>query len=615
MKKTVPQSNKKVYNRKKDYGESKSSVNKLFMIPLMIIIGVIPFIVRYHTYNTGLSVFSWYSSEDSRFDFFLYYKQLYFLIVCSIMILLVIYGAYSNRKRIKYSSIFIPLGIYAVLALLSTIFSRYSSFGFKGVFEQFESVFVLLGYCLTVYYAFMFIETEADVTYIIRFFLYCVIVLGVLGLFQAIGHDFFSSEIGLRTILPKNMWSRAGDFEFKFGKNCTYLSMYNPNYVGVYTALTVPVFTCIALTVKDRKTKILNLIAVILLLICLYGSKSNAGVIGILAAAVFILIFMRKYIFRKPKIMIPVIVMGIATVLILVAVKWNAISGRFLSVLKPVKSETALTDIHTTKNYIVVKYKGNELHVAFTESGIGNVNFDIKDGNNQELTIINNPETSMFDIQDERFQNIHIKPTYYEEVLVTDIQIDGRDWEFIYSTQDKNYYYVNRFGKTDQIKTAESAIFTGYESFASGRGYLWSRTIPLLKDHIILGSGADTFIIEFPQDDYVNLYNYGFSEETVTKPHSFYLQMGVQTGVLSLLAFLVFYAMYFISSVYLYIKGQFENVFSQTGVAIFIGTVTFMITGISNDSCIAVTPVFWGLLGIGIAVNHKVSIIRKQDKA
>jgi hypothetical protein len=35
-----------------------------------------------------------------------------------------------------------------------------------------------------------------------------------------------------------------------------------------------------------------------------------------------------------------------------------------------------------------------------------------------------------------------------------------------------------------------------------------------------------------------------------------------------------------------------------------------MVVGISNDSSIAVAPVFWALIGIGIACNHHV----KKDK-
>ncbi len=609
-------SKKKISYVKKNVTNSEPKVNKLYMFPLMMLLGVIPFIVRYKSYKPRLSFNNWFFTDEYKFDFFLYYKQIFIIITCSIMLLMVIYKIYRDKKDISFSPILIPLSVYGILAFLSTVFSEHASFGFTGIYEQFESVFVLLGYCLIVYYAYLFIESEEDVKYIMKFFLYCVIILGVLGVFQATGHDFFSSDIGLRTILPRALWESAGDFEFKFGKYCSYLSFYNPNYVGVYVAMTAPIFVCICLMVKDKKIKILSLIAVIGLLISLYGSKSKAGIIGVLGAVILCIVFLRKYIFRKPKIVLPILAVGIVATTLVISMKWSTITERVTDVLKPVKTEATLTDIKTEED-ITITYKGNELHVANAPQEDGSISFSVTDGNNQEISLIQNTENNTFVLQDERFQNISINPYYYNNNLITDINIDGTQWLFIYNSQDKEYYYVNGYGRLDKIKMAESAIFTGYESFATGRGYLWSRTIPLLKDNIILGSGADTFILEFPQQDYVHMNNSGFGTELITKPHSYFLQIGVQTGVLSLVAFLVFYGMYFISSVYLYMKGKFDDVFSQVGVAIFIGTVGFMITGISNDSCIAVTPVFWTLLGIGIAANHKVKLMRKtirQDK-
>ena len=45
----------------------------------------------------------------------------------------------------------------------------------------------------------------------------------------------------------------------------------------------------------------------------------------------------------------------------------------------------------------------------------------------------------------------------------------------------------------------------------------------------------------------------------------------------------------------------------QTGVSIFIGTIAYLITGISNDSTITVAPIYWVLIGIGIALNYRLN--------
>ena len=138
-----------------------------------------------------------------------------------------------------------------------------------------------------------------------------------------------------------------------------------------------------------------------------------------------------------------------------------------------------------------------------------------------------------------------------------------------------------------------------------------SRTIPLLKKYVLLGSGADTFSIAFPQHDYVSAKNHGYGEQLISKPHCWYLQVGVQTGVVSLIALLVFYGMYFVQSIRLYSKKVFDSYLSQAGVAVFVGTIGYMIAGLTNDSSITVAPVFWGVIGLGVAINY---ILKQEEK-
>ncbi len=610
MNKKIEQHNKKL-SKKANVDKYNSQKNfNLYMLPLIIAVAVIPLIVRYCQYNTGLSIFNWYSEDDHYFDFFLYYKHLFFILTCSIMLILVGVRIYHDKMQIKFTPALIPLGIYALLALLSTIFSKYSSFGYSGIFEQFESIFALLGYCLVVYYAFLFINTEDDVKLILRYLIISVFVLGLLGIAQTFGHDFFSTDFGLKNIFPFKYWDIRHDFTFKFGKNRAYLTLYNPNYVGVYVSLVAPILVCLVLSAKKAKTILIYLAALIGLIISLYGSESKTALIAIAFSSIFIIILMRRYIFRNLKVIIPVIAIGICSIIFLLFLNYNTISEKLNTLMQPDTTEKTLTDIKTEEN-ITLTYRGNELRCNLSIDTDNQYNVNLTDANNQNIISYLNPDTSTFEIQDERFTGISIAPVMYENLLCVKIQIDGMDWLFSNQLGDGTYYYINRFGKPDKIITAKSALFTGYESFATGRGYIWSRTIPLLKNHIFLGSGADTFSITFPQQDYVNLYNYGFANEFITKPHNMYLQIGIQTGVLSLLAYLLFYGMYFCSSMYLYIKGRFDSFYSQVGVAIFIGTIGFMVAGLSNDSSIAVSPVYYALIGVGIAVNYKVNMERK----
>lgn len=141
-------------------------------------------------------------------------------------------------------------------------------------------------------------------------------------------------------------------------------------------------------------------------------------------------------------------------------------------------------------------------------------------------------------------------------------------------------------------------------ALANGRGYIWNKTIAILKNYIILGSGADTFTIVYPNNDIVDKYNNGYDNMFITKPHNLYLQIAVQTGVISLICFLIFYLWYFISSMHIYFTHKLDNLLAITGFSIMLGTMGYMISGLANDSTITISPLYWGLIGIGI--NHRI---------
>ena len=65
----------------------------------------------------------------------------------------------------------------------------------------------------------------------------------------------------------------------------------------------------------------------------------------------------------------------------------------------------------------------------------------------------------------------------------------------------------------------------------SNRGHIWNKTIPLLGKHAFMGSGANTYMFEVPQEDYISQnYVYGANSYDV-KAHCWYLQQWVETGL------------------------------------------------------------------------------------
>ena len=171
---------------------------------------------------------------------------------------------------------------------------------------------------------------------------------------------------------------------------------------------------------------------------------------------------------------------------------------------------------------------------------------------------------------------------------------------------------------TDPIipENAEHIGFEGKEKVGSSRGYIWSRTLPLLKNCLIKGYGADTFTYEFPQNDVLAKY-YAYSDYnegfyiTVDKPHNMYLQMFYSNGLIALVAFLGIAVFYLVDCFRLYALRKTYRREQIMGTAVMLGIVGYLAAGIFNDSVVSVAPMFWVLLGTGAALN---TINRRIDR-
>ena len=93
----------------------------------------------------------------------MYWKSIVFLILVAAMLLVLIERSLLRGIRIKNWKYFIPLYVYAGVTILSTILSADKALSLKGMWQQYESVWVLLGYLVTVFYCVQVTESEEDV--------------------------------------------------------------------------------------------------------------------------------------------------------------------------------------------------------------------------------------------------------------------------------------------------------------------------------------------------------------------------------------------------------------------------------------------------------------------
>ena len=165
-----------------------------------------------------------------------------------------------------------------------------------------------------------------------------------------------------------------------------------------------------------------------------------------------------------------------------------------------------------------------------------------------------------------------------------------------------------------KLKEIEHWGFKNKERLGSGRGFIWSRSLPILKDTFITGYGPDTFALYFPQNDFIGkLKTFGNVLQIVDKPHNLYLQIAINTGLVSLLAVLSLFIFYFISSIKLYWQIELNDTYTIVGFGVLVAFTGYITTGFFNDSVISVAPIFWVLLGLGISINLKIKEVYSEE--
>lgn len=103
---------------------------------------------------------------------------------------------------------------------------------------------------------------------------------------------------------------------------------------------------------------------------------------------------------------------------------------------------------------------------------------------------------------------------------------------------------------------------------------------------------------------------YGFNSYGV-KAHSWYLQQWVETGLIGTLSLIIFLCWYVVRSIRIYRRVDLHESISWVGFGIFAAVLVYLLVAIVNDSNVCTAPVFWGMLGLGLAVNRM--LVKKEN--
>lgn len=603
--------------RRPKVGEAERQRNELYMaIPLCLIAGVVPLIIFLRKVVLNDPGNLYWDGKDTHFDMFSYYKMVFLLLFTFVGVAAYIYLHRENpfeKARYKY---YIPVGAFSLFALLSAFLSEYRQVAFFGFLERYEGTFVLLAYSVILFLAMNVFRGEKTIRILFGFILSSAAIISVIGIFQYFGMDLFQTGFFLRMITPPSLKELGGQLVSKVNPKTIYSTLYNPNYVGSYMAMVIPMIIVLIIWAKKLSHKLLLGALLALAVINLIGCDSRAGLVGTVFTVFVLMVVYRRKILKHKWI-------ALAVVLAAAVGLWAfnfATSGslfnrieRMLTLEGKEDNDEAIAALHRTlagindirlddKKAEIVTEKGT-IKITLNNGALG-----VTDGNDEDLTA--EFEDNIVRITDERFSNVKLSIKADEGVML----VYYNDYELmnIILTQEGLKSTSNRWMTYRNGREIEAFGFEGMETLGSNRGYIWSRTLPLLKDTIFVGKGPDTFAIYFPQYDFLNkLKYYQLGNMFVDKAHNMYLQTALQTGILSLLAMLVLFGMYVVSSIKVYWKEDFTSYLPVAGVACFAAFCGYIVAGFMNDSNVSVSPVFWVLLGLGIGINL---MLRKEKE-
>src|SRR5665648_332152 len=623
------------------------------MLPAAFFTAFVIIITRMHVYNRDMGQFFWSGQGDNAqlSDFFSYFKMVAIVICATLAILFLLYRVFTQALYIQKSVYYYPMVLYSLLVILSYAFSDFKEFALWGYNDRFEGTVTLLAYMVMLFYIINTVRTEKNVKWIIYPVAASSFLLGMLGVSQAGDFDFFRTAFGKKLITPSWFWDQVDNLNFTFQNKEIYQTVFNFNFVLFYLSLLIPLFGLLFIysMTADKEDRIYKKLIWGLLfglaVFNLIGSASSGGLMGMAVVVLVAAIVLNKRILQWWK---PIGILVIITLLIggITYQRWmpeftgalNSAFGKTATVAPEIaapettspeatsptatspavvaaeKEMPKLDYLDTDGNEIRFSVGGNEAVITVYPKDPEAVKITDKDG--KKIDLIPTAVSPIYQMDDKRFSTCLLQPAQDENganyfIFTSDLQ--KQQWPF--RITDNGVLFFNGLGVLVDLDKIPAVGWENNQEFGSGRGYIFSRSIPMMKETLILGHGADTYCLYFPHQDYVGKYNSGtFSTNiniVVDKPHCMYIDAIIGTGMLSLLALLALWGIYIVQSGRLYFRSKFETFNEYVGAAIMFGVCGFLAAGLVNDSTVSTVPMFYGLLGTGIAINM---MLKRQIK-
>ncbi|MGN0686922.1 MAG: undecaprenyl-phosphate glucose phosphotransferase [Oscillospiraceae bacterium] len=539
---------------------------------------------------------------------------------------------YVFRNAEKRMFIYTGLSVvFVLMSFMSAMGSDFRQVAFNGVYGRMEGFYVTASYFVMFLFTMYAFRKTQNFKYVVIALSICTAINFIIGICQYTGNNLLLSD-WFRAIVTDGKYRDMVSFNIDAAseKGRMYGALYHYNYVGSFMGLIIPMFAVLAISGKTILQKLLYSVITAAALFMLLASTARSGLVAIAVSAVLGLVVFARVLIRHWKATVSVAAAGVVLVVGANFALDNALFSRIPSLFRDVYAfiapaeQTDLFDtlpvrdiIHNTDGSVTFKTQTDEINIRFDADML---EYKFTDKNGDKLTL-RYDENNLISIANKGFEGVNFEfassdnnPNYNDSFFMWFTGSDKKALIFSLFNEKQIHMIHPDIGDRITPQNAEAIGFKGKELLGSSRGYIWSRTIPLLKNCMLTGYGPDTFAYVFPQNDYLAKY-YAYDEGfylTVDKPHNLYLQIFFSNGLIALIAFVAICALYLIDSLRLYALKDKYRPEQFYGISVMLGIVGYLAAVMFNDSVVSVAPVFWIMLGIGTALN---AINRRTDKS
>lgn len=577
-------------------------------IILTICVCLLPFItISFAAPITDEAWDAFYLANDKQ-DFEQLCREIFLAVVAAWAIIWFIAERCSTPRRALpitrvSAAMFICLAGYLLLGLLSTIFSDYTMESWIGSYTLYEGYVALFSYGVVFAAAWYWMDRK----WIIQFLQICLSILGIVLVILAIleMNDICYYNFALIQAISgiNGTVSSTGDAVLTFG---------NADYLGLYCALLLPVQVGSLRKEDPTGITVLKLVGAVSYAVTLWLTHvSNTIVFGYgVTIALLVVWLLHSHVQQVIRIAVPCL-----TVLAIICGGAGFLISRDGDTFTE-KLEHAVTGADLTDTYQLLSIDMDGDSYTFSNE-------------TTDLTVTVTGETLSSDTITFTCNGETVTPTYTDgtftfseealSVCSATISDNSLLWNLGYTKEVETIWSgtswtIVGLGGTelDEIPGVSDSEFlqTKY-TYLNGRIFIWTNALSVLSDCIVLGHGTATAIYYLDQTDLPALLNIFGKYVVFNKPHSWYLQMGMDTGVISAVLVIAMLGIFFVSGA----KQTFgkSRPWSLWRTGLWFGILAYALGGIFSDSLIYHAPMFWFIFGTATR-EMTVGLIDEQQE-